>query len=111
MSHQMIDMGKLEQEGSTSEMALIASMDASKAIIQVRQGAIHQLQKQLVSLRQSRKPTTNSFAISALLFACRNERQWIDFAINQIEQDEKLIEEIYRIRAGSPVRTLEETIQ
>ncbi|HHQ4928175.1 TPA: hypothetical protein ACSP88_001582 [Aeromonas hydrophila] len=107
----MKDMNKLEQEGSTSEMALIASMDANKAIIQVRQGSIHQFQKQLVSLRQSRKPTTNSFAISALLSACRSERSWIDFAITQIEQDEKFIEEIYRIRAGSPVRTLEEIIK
>ncbi|HAU4889886.1 TPA: hypothetical protein F3L22_15200 [Aeromonas hydrophila] len=111
MSHQMIDMGKLEQEGSTNEMVLMASMDANKAIIQVRQEALHKFQKQLVSLRKQRKPTTYCFAIKALLSACRSERSWIDFAFTQIEQDEKFIEEIYRIRAGSPVRALEEIIQ
>lgn len=100
-----------EQEGCTTEMALRKDIAANKLIFQVRKEALRQFQNQLIALRKEQKPSTNTFAIRALLFACRSERSGIDFALAQIEQDEQLIEEVHRIIASDQFSMPEETIK
>ncbi|EQB8041027.1 hypothetical protein ACYUML_000458 [Aeromonas hydrophila] len=113
----MIDMNKLEQEGSTNEMVFGADIAALRFIFKVKTEALRQFQNQLITMRKEQKPSTNSFAVRSLLFACREERAGANFAFEQIEGSEKLIEEFRRIRAGEsfrendPFSMPEETIQ
>jgi hypothetical protein len=98
----MITLNTLEQEGSSTEMVFRASIAANQLMFQIKKEALRQFQNQLITLRKQKKPNTNCYAIKVLLSACRSERSWIDLALSQIEDDEKFIEEINRIRAIEP---------
>ncbi|MBZ6064677.1 hypothetical protein LA374_00395 [Aeromonas schubertii] len=98
-----------EQGGCATEMALKKDIAAQKLIFLVRKEALRQFQNQLIALRKEKKPSTNAFAIRALLLACRSERFCIDFAFAQIEQDERLIEEVHRTIASATFSMPEET--
>lgn len=93
-----------EQEEITTEMVFGADIAALKLIFQVKKEALRQFQNQLIALRKEQKPSTNVYAIRSLLFACRQERAGANFAFEQIEDDERFIEEIRRVEASESFR-------
>ncbi|MGU5720503.1 hypothetical protein [Aeromonas hydrophila] len=106
-----------KQEECTTEMVFGADITALKLIFQVKRESLRQFQNKLIALRKEQKPSTNVFAIRSLLFACREERAGANFAFEQIEDNEKFIEEIRRVRAidsyreNDPFSMPEEIIQ
>ncbi|WP_139704752.1 hypothetical protein [Aeromonas hydrophila] len=104
-------MTTAEQEGCTTEMVLMADIAATKLIFQVKKEALRQFQNQLITLRKEQKPNTNVYAIRALLLACRRERSWMNVALDQIEFDKQVIDEIHQIRASEQSGMQEDSIQ
>ena len=100
-----------EQEGCTTEMALRKDIAANKLIFQVRKEALRQFQNQLIALRKEQKPSTNVAAVRSLLFACREERAGANFAFEQIESNERFIEEMRQLWENCPFSMPEETIK
>lgn len=105
------------QEGCTTEMVFCADDVALRFIFQVKREALRQFQNKLIDLRKEQKPSTNVYAVRSLLFACRKERAGANFAFEQIEDNEKFIEEIRRVgaidsyRENDPFSMPEEIIQ
>ena len=108
MSHQMTTP---EQEEITTEMVYCADNAALKLIFQVKKEALRQFQNQLIALRKEQKPSTNVAAVRSLLFACREERAGANFAFEQIESNERFIEEMRQLWENCPFSMPEETIQ
>ena len=108
MSHQMTTP---EQEEITTEMVYGADNAAMKLIFQVKKEALRQFQNQLIALRKEQKPSTNVAAVRSLLFACREERAGANFAFEQIESNERFIEEMRQLWENCPFSMPEETIK
>ncbi|WP_429233048.1 hypothetical protein [Aeromonas salmonicida] len=100
-----------KQEECTLELVLMADIAANKFIFQVKKEALRQFQTKLIALRKEQKPSTNDFAIRVLLMACRSERRRINFALEQIEQSERLIDGTYGVSAIDEISAQEETIK
>ncbi|MBS4725142.1 hypothetical protein [Aeromonas veronii] len=100
-----------EQEGCTTEMVYGADNAALKLIFQVKKEALRQFQNQLIALRKEQKPSTNVAAVRSLLFACREERAGANFAFEQIESNERFIEEMRQLWENCPFSMSEETIK
>lgn len=104
-------MTKPEQEECTTEMVYGADNAALKLIFQVKKEALRQFQNQLIALRKEQKPSTNVAAVRSLLFACREERAGANFAFEQIEANERFIEEMRQLWENCPFSMPEETIK
>ena len=100
-----------EQEIRTTEMVYGADNAALKLIFQVKKEALRQFQNQLIALRKEQKPSTNVAAVRSLLFACREERAGANFAFEQIESNERFIEEMRQLWENCPFSMPEETIK
>lgn len=100
-----------KQDECTLVMVLMADIAANKFIFQVKKEALRQFQTKLITLRKEQKPSTNDFAIRVLLMACRSERRRINFALEQIERDEMLIDGTFWVSAIDELSAQEETIQ
>lgn len=99
------------QEECTTEMVYGADNAALKLIFQVKKEALRQFQNQLIALRKEQKPSTNVAAVRSLLFACREERAGANFAFEQIESNERFIEEMRQLWENCPFSMQEETIK
>ncbi|GEM_PF-4129242 len=99
------------QEECTTEMVYGADNAALKLIFQVKKEALRQFQNQLIALRKEQKPSTNVAAVRSLLFACREERAGANFAFEQIESNERFIEEMRQLWESCPFSMPEEIIQ
>ncbi|CAJ1765225.1 hypothetical protein [Aeromonas veronii] len=100
-----------EQEVCTTEMVYGADNAALKLIFQAKKEALRQFQNQLIALRKEQKPSTNVAAVRSLLFACREERAGANFAFEQIESNERFIEEMRQLWENCPFSMPEETIK
>lgn len=100
-----------EQAEITTEVVYGADNAALKLIFQVKKEALRQFQNQLIALRKEQKPSTNVAAVRSLLFACREERAGANFAFEQIESNERFIEEMRQLWENCPFSMPEETIQ
>ncbi|MFM5399323.1 hypothetical protein ACET8C_13635 [Aeromonas veronii] len=99
------------QEECTTEMVYGVDNAALKLIFQVKREALRQFQNQLIALRKEQKPSTNVAAVRSLLFACREERAGANFAFEQIESNERFIEEMRQLWENCPFSMPEETIK
>lgn len=100
-----------EQEVCTTEMVYGADNAALKLIFQAKKEALRQFQNQLIALRKEQKPSTNVAAVRSLLFACREERAGANFAFEQIESNERFIEEMRQLWENCPFSMPEEIIK
>ncbi len=99
------------QEECTTEMVFGADIAALKLIFQVKREALRQFQNQLIALRKEQEPSTNVAAVRSLLFACREARAGANFAFEQIESNERFIEEMRQLWENCPFSMPEETIK